>query len=144
MRRVPEEAVFDTARIFRTVGGRFRYRISLPYRRSLFFTPNASENASRTPEACFEHGTHIPYCRSLFPVPSAFEGVGKGAAGDKFRVSEGRRKWWKGPGRTKRAKSSQRQAAAMLFTLPPGVFVPNVCPESGTWYYKKKKVNCES
>ena len=26
----------------RTVGGRFRYRISLPYRRSLFFTPNAS------------------------------------------------------------------------------------------------------
>ena len=37
----------------RTVGGRFRYRISLPYRRSLFFTPNASENASRTPASLF-------------------------------------------------------------------------------------------
>ena len=40
---------------FRTVGGCFRYRISLPYQRSLFFTQSASENASRTREACFEH-----------------------------------------------------------------------------------------
>ena len=39
------------------------------------------------PGGYFEHGTHIPYRRSLFLVPSAFEGVGKGAAGDKFRVS---------------------------------------------------------
>ena len=30
----------------RTVGGRFRYRISLPYRRSLFLVRCASENAS--------------------------------------------------------------------------------------------------
>ena len=69
-RRVPEEAVLRTEYLFRTgkacfcaqsasenasrtVGGRFRYRISLPYRRSLFFTPNASENASRTPEGGF-------------------------------------------------------------------------------------------
>ena len=37
----------------RTVGGRFRYRISLPYRRSLFFTPNASENAPRTVGSLF-------------------------------------------------------------------------------------------
>ena len=46
---------------FRTAGGGFWYRISLPYRRSLFFTPNASENASRTGGSLFEHGTHIPY-----------------------------------------------------------------------------------
>ena len=64
------------------------------------FTPNASENASRTPGSLFEHGTHIPYRRSLFLVPSAIEGVGKGSAGDKFRVSGGRRKRWKGPERT--------------------------------------------
>ena len=43
------------------------------YRRSLFFTPNASENASRTIGACFAHGTHIPYHRRAFPVPSASE-----------------------------------------------------------------------
>ena len=57
----------------RTVGGRFRYRIFLPYRKSLFFTPNASENASRTIGACFAHGTHIPYHRRAFPVPNASE-----------------------------------------------------------------------
>ena len=45
----------------RTPEGCFWHRISLPYRRSLFFTPNASENASRTPGSLFEHGTHIPY-----------------------------------------------------------------------------------
>ena len=55
----------------RTVGGRFRYRISLPYHRSLFFTPNASENAPRTTEACFLHRAHIPYRRRPYPVPNA-------------------------------------------------------------------------
>ena len=55
----------------RTVGGRFRYRISLPYRRSLFFTPKPSENASCTPGSLFEHGTHIPYHRWPSPVPNA-------------------------------------------------------------------------
>ena len=54
----------------RTIGVRFRYRISLPYRRSLFFTPNASENASRTTEACFLHRAHIPYQRRPSPVPN--------------------------------------------------------------------------
>ena len=63
-------ALFVIECLFRTVGGRFRYQISLPYRKSLFFTPNASENASRTPGSLFEHGTHIPYRRSLFPVPN--------------------------------------------------------------------------
>ena len=54
----------------RTTGACFVHRISLPYRKSLFFTPNASENASRTPGSLFEHGTHIPYRKSLFLVPS--------------------------------------------------------------------------
>ena len=54
----------------RTTGAYFAHGISLPYRRSLFFTPNASENASRTPGSLFEHGTHIPYRRRAFLVPS--------------------------------------------------------------------------
>ena len=62
---------------FRTVGGRFRYRISLPYRKSLFFTPNASENASRTPGSHFEHGTHIPYRRRPSPVPNASDNASR-------------------------------------------------------------------
>ena len=55
----------------RTTEACFVHRISLPYRRSLFFTPNASENASRTPGSLFEHGTHIPYHRWPSPVPNA-------------------------------------------------------------------------
>ena len=54
----------------RTREGRFRYRISLPYRRSLFFTPKPYENASRTPGSLFEHRMPIPYRRRLFPVPN--------------------------------------------------------------------------
>ena len=56
---------------FRTREGGFRYRIFLPYRRSLFFTPNASENASRTPGSLFEHRMRIPYRRRPSPVPNA-------------------------------------------------------------------------
>ena len=56
---------------FRTREGCFWHRISLPYRRSLFFTPNASENAPRTTGGLFEHGTHIPYHRRPSPVPNA-------------------------------------------------------------------------
>ena len=52
-------------------GGGFRYRIFIPYRRSLFFTPNASECASRTPGDLFEHGAHIPYRRRPSPVPNS-------------------------------------------------------------------------
>ena len=55
----------------RTREGRFRYRISIPYRRSLFFTPNASKNASRTGGSLFEHGAHIPYRRRPSPVPNS-------------------------------------------------------------------------
>ena len=71
MRRIPQKPVLSTEYLFRTREGGFRYRISLPYRRSLFFTPNASENAFGTPGACFEHGTHIPYPRRPSPVPNA-------------------------------------------------------------------------
>ena len=56
---------------FRTVGGGFWHRISLPYRRSLFCAPSAFENASRTPGSLFEHGTHIRYQRRPSPVPNA-------------------------------------------------------------------------
>ena len=54
----------------RTIGACFWHRISLPYRRSLFFTPNASENASCTIGGCFAHRVTIPYRRRAFPVPS--------------------------------------------------------------------------
>ena len=57
----------------RTREGCFWHRISLPYRRSLFFTPNASENASRTPGSLFEHRMRILYRRSLFLVRRASE-----------------------------------------------------------------------
>ena len=66
-----ENPVFSTQVLSRTVGGRFRYRISLLYRRSLFLTPNASENASRTPGSLFEHRMRIPYRRRPSPVPNA-------------------------------------------------------------------------
>ena len=51
-------AAFGTEYLFRTV-------------EACFFTPNASENASRTPGSLFEHGTHIPYRRRPSPVPNA-------------------------------------------------------------------------
>ena len=87
MRRVPEKPVFGTEYLFRTVEACFEHRVPLKtpsvqkkgvfmhrmpfsYRRSLFFTPNASEDASRTPGSLFEHGTHIPYRRWPSPVPN--------------------------------------------------------------------------
>ena len=73
-------AVSRTEDVSGAAGGCFWHRISLPYRRSLFFTPNASENASRTTGGLFEHGTHIRYRRGPFPVPSAVEGAGEGSA----------------------------------------------------------------
>ena len=71
LRPVHHEAVFVAPGMSRTREGCFWHRISLPYRKSLFFTPNASENASRTPGACFLHGAHIPYHRRPSPVPNA-------------------------------------------------------------------------
>ena len=69
----------------RTTEACFAHRISLPYRRSLFFTPNASENASRTVGSLFEHGTHIPYHRRAFPVPSPQR---RAAAAAELRTSQ--------------------------------------------------------
>ena len=52
MRRVPQEPVFRTARIFRTVGGPFWYRISqMPERRKVLPAPNLS-NCQKRGEPC--------------------------------------------------------------------------------------------
>ena len=80
MHRVPQKAVLRTEYLLRTREGGFRYRISLPYQRSLFFTPGAPENAPRTTGACFLHRAHIPYHRRPSPVPNepnATNGWGK-------------------------------------------------------------------
>ena len=127
--RVPQEPFLSpnvSENASRTTGGCFAHRIPLPYRKRLFFTPNASENASRTGGSLFEHGTHIPYRRSLFLVRRASEnashwlsgaqksgwqlplrglstpgrGSGKGPPETSSALA-GRRKWWKGPERTK-------------------------------------------
>ena len=60
MRRVPHEPVFCTARIFRTVGGPFWYRISqMPERRKVLPAPNLSNCQKRE-----GHGPeHDPECR---------------------------------------------------------------------------------
>ena len=71
MHRVPQKAVLRTEYLLRTREGGFRYRISLPYQKSLFCAPSAPENASRTPGACFLHRAHIPYHRRPSPVPNA-------------------------------------------------------------------------
>ena len=71
LRPVHHEAVFGAPGLSRTREGRFRYRISILYRKRLFFTPNASENASRTGGSLFEHGAHIPYRRRPSPVPNS-------------------------------------------------------------------------
>ena len=60
MRRVPEEAFLSTARIFRTVGGPFWYRISqMPERRKVLPAPNLS-NCQKREGHCPEH---VPECR---------------------------------------------------------------------------------
>ena len=66
--------MFSTQVLSRTVGGRFWYRISLLYRRSLFLTPNASDNESRTTGSLFEYRMRIPYRRRPSPVPNATNG----------------------------------------------------------------------
>ena len=71
LRPVHHESVFGAPGLSRTREGGFRYRISILYRKRLFFTPNASENASRTGGSLFEHGAHIPYRRRPSPVPNS-------------------------------------------------------------------------
>ena len=65
-----ESAVLRASDASRTTEGCFWHRIFILYRKSLFFTPNASENASRTIGACFLHRVSLPYHRRAFPVPS--------------------------------------------------------------------------
>ena len=79
--RLLAEAVPRTEDASRTTGVCFAHRVSLPYRKSLFFTPNASEDVSRTPGGLFEHRMLIPYRRSLFFTPNASE--------DASRTTEG-------------------------------------------------------
>ena len=67
----------------RTREGCFWHRISLPYRRRLFFAPSVSENASRTPGALFSHRMHIPYTRGHSPVPNANAKKEKGSGANK-------------------------------------------------------------
>ena len=91
MRRVPQKGVFV-------------HRISLPYQKSLFFTPSASENASRTTGVCFAHRVspktppvhQEPFFRTecIFRTPEATL---------LYRMPTPKRR--KGPGRTKRAES---------------------------------------
>ena len=83
------ENVFDVAgdvlRAFedasRTREGRFRYRISLPYRRSLFLVRRASENASHLVVRSTGKRVAVASERPVHPR------VGEEAAGDKFRVN---------------------------------------------------------
>ena len=77
MHRVPQKAVLRTEYLLRTREGGFRYRISLPYQRSLFFTPGAPENAPRTTGGGFRYRISLPYQRSLFCAPSAPENASR-------------------------------------------------------------------
>ena len=79
-----ESAVFGTEYLFRTVEACFAHRVPLktlsvqkkgvfmhrmpfPYRKRLFFTPNAFENTSRTPGSLFWHGMTTP----TYPIISS-------------------------------------------------------------------------
>ena len=121
--RVPG-LVFPVTVPGRTRGGVFRYRISLRYTRSLFFAPRASENASRTPGACFLHGAHIPYRRRPSPAPNATQHPQHTLPGTNSTPNS------KHPN-TKRKKSRLNVTSIgtsekrQLPTLPPGGAVPS-------------------
>ena len=65
---------------------------------------HVSEDASRTVGGLFEHRMRIPYRRRPFLVPSAVDEQRKRPPETSSALT-GRRKWWKGPERTKRAES---------------------------------------
>ena len=58
---VPQKPVLRTEYPFRTTEGGFRYRISLLYQKSLFFTPSAPENAFGAEKG----GFHAPKTHSV-------------------------------------------------------------------------------
>ena len=72
--------------------------------RRLLQARHVSEDASRTVGGLFEHRMRIPYRRRPFLVPSAVDEQRKRPPETSSALT-GRRKWWKGPERTKRAES---------------------------------------
>ena len=71
MRRVPQETVFCTARIFRTVGGPLRYRIlRMPEKRRALPALNASSDRKEKGIACTEF-IKLPEKRRALPALNA-------------------------------------------------------------------------
>ena len=124
MRRVPEKAVSGTEYPSRTVEACFLHRMPLKMRRVPQEAFLSTECVFRTVEACFWYGalpkTHRTWLsgaqESGWQLPlRGLSTLGRGRGKEPPETSSalaGRRKWWKGPERTKRAKSSQRQVAA--------------------------------
>ena len=110
-RRVPQEAVLRFRRCVRYTRRPFPVPNFPSVHISLFFAPSAFENASRTPGGCFWHRMRIPYRRRLFLVRVPSKEQGKGPPETRSALT-GPKKWRKGPERTKRAESSQKQTAA--------------------------------
>ena len=123
MRRVPEKAVSGTEYPSRTRKACFLHRMLLKMRRVPQEAFLSTECVFRTVEACFWYGalpkTHRTWLsgaqKSGWQLPlrglsTPGRGRGKGPPETSSALA-GRRKWWKGPERTKRAEPSQRQAA---------------------------------
>ena len=92
-RRVPQEAFFGTEYLFRTVEACFWYG-ALPKTHRTWLS------------GAQKSGWQLP----LRGLSTPGRGRGKGPPETSSALA-GRRKWWKGPERTKRAEPSQRQAA---------------------------------
>ncbi len=113
MRRVPEKAVFGTEYLFRTVEACFLHRMLPKMRRVPQEAFLSTECVFRTVEACFWYGalpkTHRTWLsgaqKSGWQLPlrglsNPGRGRGKGPPETSSALA-GRRKWWKGPERTK-------------------------------------------
>ena len=94
MRRVPEEVVLCTEYLFCTVGACFEHRVPLKMRRVPQEAFLSTARIFRTREACF-----------WYRVPSKEQVKGPPETSSALA---GRRKWWKGPERTKRAGAVSR------------------------------------
>ena len=119
-----ESAVLRTFEdAFGTPEGRFRYRISLPYRRSLFLVRCASENASHLVVRSTGKRVAVASERPVQPRT----GRGEWSARDKFRVS-GTKEMVEGAGANKvsevlseasccRCETSQKKEADLLVSF---------------------------
>ena len=94
MRRVPQEPVLCTEYLFCTVGACFEHRVPLKMRRVPQEAFLSTARIFRTREACF-----------WYRVPSKEQVKGPPETSSALA---GRRKWWKGPERTKRAGAVSR------------------------------------